>query len=179
MFAALYADGRLVDSDGDTESVGLELDTGRALWCCRACGAELAETTSAYTTDTTDTTGGPVCWAYEPAEDTGTGPGFGEGPHDPQRVPLSWCNHAGIQVDPGSDSVTVSVSVGDPRGAFTLTLSRVPDDAAGELAGRVVLHVPYPGQPLGHLPLAEVRPGSYAVGHPPAPVARPSVPAAA
>lgn len=146
-----------------TESVSLEFDTdGAPVWRCRACGAELTETTDGYTTDDGSDGDGAVCWAYEPANDTS--PDFGEGPHDPQRIALSWCNQAGISLDSAADSVTVSVSVGDPRGTFTFTLTRIPDDAAGELAGRIVLHTPYPGEPWAHLPLSEVRPGSYVVG---------------
>jgi hypothetical protein len=163
MFAALFADGRPVDSDPDTESVSLEFDTdGLPVWRCRACGEDLTETADGYEADPA----GPVCWAYEPADDTESGPDYGEGPHDPERIPLSWCNRAGIRVDEAADSVTVSLSVGDPRGAFTFTLTRVPDDGAGDLAGRIVLHTPYPDEPCPHMPLTPVRPGTYLVGHP-------------
>ncbi len=161
MFAALYADGRLLDSDGETESVTVELNSdGDTAWRCRACGEDVTETAEGYATETDEL----VCWAYEPPADALPGPDFGDGPHDPERIPLSWCNAAGISVDPCADSVTVSLSVGDPRGAFTFTLSRIADDAPGDLAGRIVLHVPYPGEPLPHMPLAAVRPGTYLVG---------------
>jgi hypothetical protein len=163
MFAALYADGLPVDADAETESVTLEFGTGAgAAWRCRACGEDLTETTQGYAADTPD---GSVCWA---SQDAPSGPEHSDRPHDPEPVPLSWCNGAGIRVDESADSVTLSLSVGDPRGAFTFTLRRIPEDAPGELAGRIVLHTPYPGESLPHMPLAAVRPGTYLVGTTPA-----------
>ena len=58
-------------------------------------------------------------------------------------VALDWVNSAGISFDEDADSVTLSISTGDPRGAFTLQARRLPD-------GRIVLHVPYPEDPVPH-----------------------------
>lgn len=91
-------------------------------------------------------------------------PGYGKGPHVPERVPLSWVNSAAIDADDKDDSVTVSISVGDPRGAFTFTVRRIPDDAESDLAGRLLMHLPYPGHPLPHEPLTEHHPGIYLIG---------------
>nr|MDT0665564.1 hypothetical protein [Micromonospora sp. DSM 115978] len=73
-------------------------------------------------------------------------------------------NHAGVTTDDAVDSVTVHVSVGDPRGAFTFTVRRVPDDADSVLAGRLLLHVPHPDAPMGHLPLTALHDGTYLIG---------------
>jgi hypothetical protein len=168
MFAALCADGLPIASDGETESVTLEFGTGAgALWRCRACGEDLTETTAGWAAEAAD---GLLCAAYDPADGALTG--SQEGRHDPERIPLSWCNGAGIRVDESADSVTLSLSVGDPRGAFTFTLRRICDDAPGELAGRIVLHTPYPGESLPHMPLTAVRPGTYLVGATPAAAAQ-------
>lgn len=91
-------------------------------------------------------------------------PDYGEGPHDPERIPLSWCNSAAVHTDESEDSVTVSISVGDPRGAFTFTIRRVPDDAEGDLAGRLIMHTPYTGEPMPHAALTVLHEGTHVVG---------------
>lgn len=53
--------------------------------------------------------------------------------------------------------MSVSVSVGDPRGAFTFTIRRRPD------TGALLLHVPYAGEPMPHARLTELHPGTYEV----------------
>ncbi|MPZ79664.1 MAG: hypothetical protein GEV28_04400 [Actinophytocola sp.] len=160
MFAALYVDGdpaRLPDDTPDT--VSLEFDTDYTpTYRCRACGEELTETVDGYETESGDTT----CVDFEPAADTD--PDYGEGPHEPERIPLSWCNSAAVHTDESEDSVTVSISVGDPRGAFTFTIRRVPDDTDGDLAGHLIMHTPYVGQPLAHMDLTPLRDGTHVVG---------------
>lgn len=44
--------------------------------------------------------------------------------HKCEPVALSWVNSAGVSCDADEDSVTVSISVGDPRGAFVMQLRR-------------------------------------------------------
>lgn len=78
--------------------------------------------------------------------ESGDGSGDGDGPHSRERIAPSWVNCAGMSTDEKDDSVTVSISVGDPRGAFTFTVRRIPDNAESDLPGRLILHVPYPGR---------------------------------
>ena len=117
---------------------------------CAACGEGLTATTDGYESELT----GPAC-PYSADDD---------GAHDPEPVPLSWANSATIVTDDDEDSVTVTISVGDPRGAFCFTVRRVPDDADSDLGGRLVLHVPYPGESCGHRPLTQLHPGTFVIG---------------
>ncbi|MFD8493365.1 hypothetical protein [Amycolatopsis sp. NPDC059657] len=70
-----------------------------------------------------------------------------------------------VGVDEDEDSVTLAISVGDPRGAFTFTVRRVPDDVDGPLAGRLIMHTPYPTEPLPHEHLTPLHPGTHLIGH--------------
>lgn len=88
----------------------------------------------------------------------------GQGPHDWHRRTLAFANSAGIDVNESDDSVTVSISVGDPRGAFTMTVRRIPDSADGELAGKLILHVPHGSMPMSHMPLKQLHEGTYVIG---------------
>jgi hypothetical protein len=88
----------------------------------------------------------------------------GFGAHDPVPTAFNWVKHAGVSVNEADDSVTLHISVGDPRGAFRFTLRRIPADADGELAGKVIMHVPYPGEPTPHVPLTDLHTGTYIVG---------------
>lgn len=93
-----------------------------------------------------------------------------EDPDDPAEghawdaIPHAWLNSAGISFNDSDDSVTVTVSVGDPRGAFALVIRRVPDDADSKLAGKLIMHVPYPGESMAHMPLRRLHEGTYIVG---------------
>lgn len=78
--------------------------------------------------------------------------------HTVTSSPLSWLNHAGVSFDEDEDSVTVSISVGDPRGAFTFTVRRLPD-------GRLIMHTPYPGEGMPHVATRELHPGTLAIGY--------------
>ncbi|MFD2414809.1 hypothetical protein [Amycolatopsis pigmentata] len=106
--------------------------------------------------------GEATCADFEPVGEID--PDSGEGPHDPERIPLSWCNSAAVHTDESEDSVTVSISVGDPRGAFTFTIRRVPDDVGSNLAGHLIMHTPYAGQPLPHKELTPLHGGTFVVG---------------
>jgi len=84
----------------------------------------------------------------------------------PERVALSWCNRAGIRADETDDAIILSLSTGDPCGAFTFMIRRVPDDADSPLAGRLLLHLPYPGQPAPHDAVHPLHPGTFVIGQP-------------
>lgn len=81
-----------------------------------------------------------------------------DGPHEPATGPGSWCNSASVRVDEDENSVTVAISVGDPRGAFTMTVRRRPD------TGQLVLHVPHEGMTWAHMPLTRLHEGTFLVG---------------
>src|ERR1043165_3369626 len=128
MFAELYVDGVICPVREECpEQVSLEFDRS-AEYRCRACGAELIETVDGLCTDSDEY----LCPDYDPS--LSPDPDRVDGPHDPERNPLSWCNSATVSTDEADDAVTVSISVGDPRGAFTFTIRRVPDDVDGALA---------------------------------------------
>lgn len=82
--------------------------------------------------------------------------------HTWEPIPLSWANSAHITFDDADDAIHVSVSVGDPRGRFVFTVRRWRNDE-GEDA--LLIHTPYPGEGMPHMPLTEIRPGTYQVGH--------------
>lgn len=96
-----------------------------------------------------------------------------EGAEDHELRPLAWCNSARIHLDAKADEVTVTISTGDPRGAFGMSIRRIPAiyDGAGEItnpdkAGRLVMHVPYEGMSLAHEPLAHLHFGNFLIGDP-------------
>jgi hypothetical protein len=82
------------------------------------------------------------------------------GAHSPVAPALDWLNSCAIDVDARDDSATVSISVGDPRGAFGMTVRRItPDEGRPYL----IMHTPYPGESWAHMPLAYVAEGTYRV----------------
>ncbi|GAA5120980.1 hypothetical protein [Haloechinothrix salitolerans] len=161
----LSVNGEMISTDFDDDSSVITFENGDDTeWRCAACGESLTEDTGGYA----DESDSLVCDAYDPyddptIDDIESAPDFREGPHHPQRVPLSWANSAAIHTDPDEDSITVTMSVGDPRGAFAFTLRRVPDHAVTN-AGRLIMHTPYPGEALPHADLTEAHTGTYWVG---------------
>lgn len=77
--------------------------------------------------------------------------------HEPEPMPCSFANSASISVDEEHDEVTVTISVGDPRGAFAMTVSRGHD-------GKLRLAVPYEGMGFAHMPLTKLDDGYYQIG---------------
>jgi hypothetical protein len=82
------------------------------------------------------------------------------GAHSPVAPALDWLNSCAIDVDARDDSATVTISVGDPRGAFAMTVRRVTP-AEGD--PYLIMHTPYPGESWAHMPLAYVSEGTYRV----------------
>lgn len=78
-------------------------------------------------------------------------------------APLAWLNHASVYASEEEDSVTVMISVGDPRGAFEFSVRRIPADADSELAGKLIMHVPYPEKATPHVPVRDLHPGTYLI----------------
>lgn len=88
------------------------------------------------------------------------------GPHDPERVPLSWVNSAGITLDESADTVSVRISVGDPRGAFVLSVEHLTyTDDEGVEHDELRLSLPSPEDGFLHMPLtALASPGYFRIG---------------
>jgi hypothetical protein len=164
MDATIYVDGEGTwNEDVETVSVDVDDNGERAQWRCKHCGADLNE----YPAQD----GGGVTWQNEdggawavdcPDAEEGKDGGFG--PHEPARVPLSWVNHAAVTLNEGEDSVTVSISVGDPRGSFGFTIRRMPDTEDATYPGQLLLHTPYPGEPSPHMALKQLHDGTFLIG---------------
>ncbi|CAO5187574.1 conserved hypothetical protein [Frankia sp. AiPs1] len=157
MYAALTVDGITVNSLEEDSSIELTVDTSTE-FRCSACGADLAETTGGFE----DGNGDRDCPAHAP-DDSDAGD---TGAHIPQRVALSWCNSAGIRTNETDDAITLSLSTADPRGAFEITVRRVPDHIDSPYAGRLLLHLPYPDQPMPHDQMHPLHPGTFVLGQP-------------
>jgi hypothetical protein len=84
----------------------------------------------------------------------------------PPTGPISWANSAFFQFDEEEDSVTVGISIGDPRGAFVFQIRRVPADSEDKTAGRLIMHLPYPGSSWLHDTLSPLHEGTYLIGEP-------------
>ena len=164
MFAGLSVDATTVHSLDEDSTITLAFDTDTDTeFRCATCGTNLVETSGGFVDDNGDRDC-PDHFPDDPDTDS-------TGPHTPERVALSWCNSASIRTDESDDAITLSLSTGDPRGAFTFIIRRVPDDADSPLAGRLLLHMPYPGEPMAHEPLHAVHPGTFVIGRP-APLTR-------
>ena len=77
-----------------------------------------------------------------------------EGTAYPATSPMQWCNSAGADIR--EDSVQVWISIGDPRGAFVMEARRLGD-------GRIVLHLPYPGESEPHMETEHLHGGTLVV----------------
>lgn len=105
----------------------------------------------------------PDCGAFIPDP---TNPGDGD--HEPDCGSSEWepsgpgtiANGAGVRVSdgPGGPEVSVWLSVGDPRGAFCMTLRRISD-------GSLILHLPHPGETMAHVETEELHPGTLRLKH--------------
>lgn len=78
-------------------------------------------------------------------------------PADELTHPVSWLNSAHVALD--GDSVTVGISVGDPRGFHGMTIRRGED-------GTLYLSTPSPDDSLLHTGLDRVREGYYRLDDP-------------
>ena len=154
------ADSDCGDQIGATElervSVSFAAEEGYGT-VCRLCGREVVEDDGKWIDP--EAAGDDVVWRETCGEASTI---YAE--HEPETGPGTWCNSAAIVVDDEEDSVTVTVSVGDPRGAFAFTVRRIPTDASSEHAGRLVLHVPYPGEGMPHETLTEIHAGTFLIG---------------
>lgn len=74
--------------------------------------------------------------------------------HEPQ--PFTWVNGASIRLNEDSDQIDLAISIGDPRGAFVMSLFRTAD-------GQIRMEVPHPDDGFLHLPLRQLGRALYAV----------------
>jgi DNA-directed RNA polymerase subunit RPC12/RpoP len=188
MYASVYVDGNRVE-DGDVEapeSVTVEFDTdGYSYRCadcgdsvdedgdngtectskCAECGRRLNGRADGNDPDDEECDGIHTCAETCDADEcecdsmacNGVVPV--KATHTPEPVPLSWANSAGIRLNEDADEITVTISVGDPRGAFAFTVRRVtPDEGEPYL----VMNTPYPGMGWAHMPITGSD-GSYRV----------------
>lgn len=149
-FVSIDIDGHapdLVDNDFEQLTVSGPGDH----FACKHCGETWDED------DTPEDIEAQDCRARAVDEDVRT--------HEVTPAPLAWLNSAGVSFDEGEDSVTVSISVGDPRGAFVFTVRRVPEDAGTDLSGKLIMHLPHPEDSAPHMPLAALHRGTFIVGH--------------
>lgn len=77
--------------------------------------------------------------------------------HEWETIPLHWANSASIHARPDRDEIQVTISVGDPRGAFVMTVERRDDG--------LYLSVPHAGMGMSHMPLTERSAGWFKVGN--------------
>lgn len=148
-YGALYIDGEIQEVPEDIERVQLEFDWDGDKLCqqCFEPIEELIDTSEAE----------PEARWYHNDTDIDS-----DHTPEPETGPSSWCNSAFFEFDSEEDSVTVGISVGDPRGAFTFTIRRLPAEA--EDGGRLVMHLPYPGGSWLHEPLTLLHEGTYLIG---------------
>lgn len=106
---------------------------------CRHCGARIADEGEGWRHEEN---GSKFC---DPTTGAEAEPG-----------PFAWCNSASITLDPDDNAVHVSISVGDPRGAFVMTVRQLSD-------GSLVLHHPHPSDGMAHLDTTELHPGTLAI----------------
>jgi hypothetical protein len=160
MLPLISIDSESQEVTDDVEYVTVEFDTDREeTHRCRACSEPLTQDGEVFS-------GGPegaLC-----LENLLDGPVTDDsvdyGPHDPEPIPLSWVNSAAIHLDEREDSVTVMISVGDPRGAFAFTVRRIPSDTDAEHAGRLIMHMPHPGESSPHVTTKELHAGTLLIG---------------
>lgn len=153
--ATLYVTSAEKDGEGepilDPERVQVEFTEDDATRTCKRCGQDIHGNGDVWKHDDT---GSQFCQAhlvddFDPDEDEDVPTAEPE-----SRGAADICNSASLNFE--DDSVTVSISVGDPRGAFAMTVRRTGD-------GRLILHVPYEGEPMPHMPLKKLHEGTYEI----------------
>jgi hypothetical protein len=139
IFGKLYVDGEPLDAAEIPEKefrVQYETPAAEGYEWCGVCGDEIADYGDGY-------------------RHTDAGSNLDDD-HTPTLAPLSWCNSATLTFSEEEDAVHVSISVGDPRGAFSMTVRRLTD-------GTIVLHHPYPGEGWAHMETREDHPGTLVI----------------
>lgn len=135
-----------VSGPGEAEANGDEHAGAR--WECSLCHHRLREDGSDVDDDTE--------YCAEHPDD---------GKHEPNPIPISWLNSAGIDIDQDNDTVTVRISVGDPRGAFAMKIERLQyTDSDGNDRDELRLNVPTDQDGMPHMQLTPLAsPGYYRI----------------
>ena len=120
---------------------------------CAHCGDSIAEYVTGWEHDTT---GSRWCRDLTDAEAAEDDAATAAAP-----APVAPGNWAGVTIEPDEETTQVEISVGDPRGCFTMTLRRVRDS---EGRTHLFLRVPHPEDSTPHAPMREVYPGYYEIG---------------
>ena len=120
---------------------------------CAHCGESIAEYTTGWEHDTTGNR-----WCYNLTDDEAAEDDDATAAAPAPTAPGNW---AGVTIEPDEGTTQVEISVGDPRGCFTMTLRRVRDT---EGRTHLFLRVPHPEDSTPHAPLREVYPGYYEIG---------------
>lgn len=159
-FEADRMDVPLVALDDLSVQLSINEEGDQSRWRCSGCGEESHEDTPEQ--GECDGSGNLIdCVEHELDEDGDCEHCDGSGEievHDWQELALHWVNSASIHADPSADIITVTISVGDPRGAFVMSVERMSD-------GELRLSVPHATMSAPHMPLTEYGPGWFKVGH--------------
>jgi hypothetical protein len=179
VYATTYHENKYVEAEPDEiGQVTMEFDENPPEYsCANGCGS----TGTRYPDGIQDDNGDEECpdseceacegigtlWEHgtdvnEEGSDCKVCKSTGHAGHKWERNALTWCNSAAIIPDEDEDSITVRISVGDPRGAFAMQIRRIPEDA-DEHAGKLVMHLPYPTEPAPHMNLTHVHFGTYVI----------------
>lgn len=102
---------------------------------CKHCGETITNEGDDEDADWIDSEGESHCQSA-PEDDHEMG--F----HEPETGPGTWCNSAAIIVDDDENSVTATISVGDPRGAFAFTVRKVDRSGYCKHCGKPFLSEP-------------------------------------
>ena len=120
---------------------------------CVHCGETIAEYVTGWEHDATG-----ARWCHDLTDEEAAEDDDATAATPAPSLPGNW---AGITTDEADESVQVEISVGDPRGCFTMTLRRVRDADGRD---RLFLRVPHPEDSTPHAPMREVHPGYYEIG---------------
>ena len=71
-------------------------------------------------------------------------------------------NWIGLSTDPEKESVSVQISLGDPRGCLEMTVRRWENPETGQRG--LLLSLPHPDDSTPHVDLTEWHPGTYFIG---------------
>jgi hypothetical protein len=135
--AALFIDGEPSTFLDDPQDMRIQLETDcDAEPYCAECGEQVYDD-------------GDIWEGHDPDCSAAGKPPAGSGPTD-------WLNSAHISTDSQYNTVTVGISIGDPRGSFTMTIRRNDD-------GTFTMFLPYPGESLAHMETEELQPGTLRI----------------
>lgn len=156
MFAMLHYNGdapeSMLEEDGHL-TVAFDWEKDRKQYRCWNCDTVFTDEEDAEDEECADTecSTGHDCDEVEPTEE----PCVFTHHLVEETEPLSWVNSVGIHFNEEADQIDLSISLGDPRGAFVMRVYRTDKGLR--------MGVPHPNDSVLHLPLREINDGFYAV----------------